>query len=90
MAGQIPLRTHSRAVIQRADPGEGYLKLTHEYLNVLENREYDLGIRLSALAGRLITDRNKLESGLEYRIDGFLAGAPRHTLFLRVNWYLKR
>lgn len=76
---------------ERVDPGEWYFKLTHEYLNILENSQYDLEIRLSPTFGHAFNDLNKLEVGLEYRIDRLLITNPvRHSLFLRLSWYLKK
>lgn len=74
---------------QKVDPGEWYLKVTHEYLNVLEAGLYDLEIRLGPVLGHAFTDDNKLEVGLDYRLDAILSGPLRHSLWMRLSWYLR-
>lgn len=72
---------------QSVDPAEFYLKLSHEYLNILQSRTYDLEIRGMPTLGYLISDHSKLELGLDYRIGSFLKDRTRHTGFCVVGWY---
>jgi hypothetical protein len=68
---------------------ELYFKANHEYLLSLQKNTFDLEARLVPHLGYVLTDRNKLELGLDYRLDGFLQQATRHTAWIRLNWYLK-
>ena len=71
------------------DPKEFYLKINNEYLNAFEDREYDLEIRFSPLLGLKLNERNKLELGLDYRLDSFLENKTRNHFWTSINWYLK-
>lgn len=71
------------------DPNEFYFKITHEYLNKFSDNEYDLEARLVPTFGYLITDTNKVEVALDYRIDSFIDGGGANNFWLGVNWYLK-
>ena len=71
------------------DPREFYLKINNEYLNSFEDREYDLEIRLVPLLGFKVNEDNKLEFGLDYRLDSFIEDASRNRFWTSINWYLK-
>jgi len=71
------------------DPAEFYFKITHEYLNKFVESEYDLEVRLVPTFGYLITDTNKIEIALDYRVDGFIDGGSANNFWLGINWYLK-
>lgn len=70
------------------DPGEFYLKINHEYLNILQDGQYDLEIRLVPGLGYSFTDNNKLEAGLDYRADAFIREGSRHSFWFFLGWYL--
>ncbi len=74
---------------QQVDPRELYLKASQEQLHDFRGRNYDLELRLTPTLGYVITDRSKLETGLEYRIDNLLQGPSRSTFFWRLAWYRK-
>ena len=80
---EIPLNGKS------IDPKEFYLKLNNEYLNAFEAREYDLEIRFSPLLGLKLNEGNKLELGLDYRLDSFLENQTKNHFWTSINWYLK-
>ena len=69
--------------------GEHYLKLSNEYLNEIEKSDYDLEIRVSPILGYLFSDRNKLEYGLEYRLNSFINSSIQHRIWFLVKWYIK-
>lgn len=73
---------------EAVDPGESYVKLTHEYLNILSGGQYDLEIRLVPSYGYAFTDNNKLELGLDYRLDGILDGQSRSNFWWGLAWYV--
>ncbi len=74
---------------QVTDSGEFYLKLTHEYLNILRRNDYDLEIRLSPKLGYKINDDSKLEFGLDYRIDSFLDKETEQTYWINMSWFYR-
>lgn len=71
------------------DPNEFYFKITHEYLNKFAESDYDLEARLVPTLGYLITDTNKVEIAVDYRVDSFIDGGSANNFWLGVNWYLK-
>ena len=74
---------------QEADPKELYLKINNEYLGSWQGSDSDLEIRLVPVLGYLFTDKNKLEFGLDYRIDSFLANEARQRFWGVLAWYYK-
>ncbi|MEM7106122.1 MAG: DUF2490 domain-containing protein [Bacteroidota bacterium] len=79
---QVPLNGQS------LDPKEFYLKLNNEYFNIVEDSEYDLEIRVVPLIGYIITDANKFEFGIDYRVSSFVNAASKSRLGLSLGWYL--
>lgn len=72
---------------QSVDPGEFYLKINHEYLNELQDGIYDLEIRVVPFLGFEISDKNKIELGLDFRINSFLEGTSQSRYWTAINWY---
>lgn len=83
LASELPLNG------QAADSKEFYLKISNEYLNSLEDSEYDLEIRLVPLLGYAITEHHKIEFGLDYRVNSFLNQNTRHSFWTSINWYIE-
>lgn len=87
------LRLRYRLAIELAlngsyvDAGEFYLKANQEQLHTFSDGQYDLELRLVPVLGYTFTDDNKLEAGLDYRIDGFIASAATNTLYTTLSWY---
>ncbi len=73
---------------EAVDPGEFYLKLNHEYVNSLQNSTYDLEIRAVPLLGYDATDHLRIETGLDYRVNGFVHGDTRHSFWLSLNFFV--
>lgn len=69
------------------DPGEFYLKINHEYLLSLEGGTTDLEARFVPVTGLNITHTNKLETGLDYRVNGFLNGQANHQFWWYLGWF---
>lgn len=74
---------------QAIDAGEWYLKMSNEYLNVLQDGQYDLELRLIPFLGYYQNDRCKWELGVDYRLGEFLRTAPGHVFWLSLNSYLR-
>lgn len=82
LALEIPLNGQS------VDEKEFYMKLSNEYLNVFNSADYDLEIRVIPFLGYVFTDSNKLEVGVNYRINDFVNDATRSSFWLSLNWYI--
>lgn len=83
ITSEIPLNGES------VDPGEFYLKINNEYLNSLQESEYDLEIRLTPLLGYDVTDSFKIETGLDYRVNSFLNKNTRHSFWISLNFFIE-
>ena len=73
---------------QSVDPKEFYFKFNNEYLNAFQGGMYNLEVRLVPALGYEFNDANKLEIGLNYRLDRFVNTYPRHIFWLGMNWYV--
>ncbi|MBX2827536.1 MAG: hypothetical protein KTR22_05205, partial [Flavobacteriaceae bacterium] len=73
---------------QSVDPKEFYFKFNHEYLNAWEQNDYDLEIRAVPHLGYKVSKSNKLEFGLDYRLNSFLNTSPSHRFWTVINWYI--
>lgn len=82
VSGELPLNG------QTVDAREPYLKFNNEYLNVFDAGKYDLEIRVVPGIGYAFTDGNKLEVGLDYRVDSFLEGPTETDYWFNMSWYL--
>jgi len=83
ITGEFPLSGES------VDPGEFYIKVNHEYLNIFEDNSYNLELRLVPLMGYAFSDNNKLEYGLDYRLSRILDKFPAHRFWLSISWYVQ-
>ena len=73
---------------QTVDPDEFYFKISNEYLGVFRNQTNDLEIRLTPTLGYNLKNKNKIELGLDYRIDSFINSDPDHRYWIQVGYYL--
>lgn len=83
IASEIPLNGES------VDPGEFYLKINNEYISSLQSLAYDLEIRLVPLIGYDITDRFKVETGLDYRVKSFISDNTKHNYWMNLNFFIE-
>lgn len=81
VSSEVPLQGQS------LDPKEFFLKLSYEYLFSLQGKEYDLEIRGNAFIGYALSSNSKLELGLDYRADSFIADNLRNRFWLGLNFY---
>jgi hypothetical protein len=83
ITSEIPLNGES------VDQGEFYLKLNNEYINSLQAKEYDLEIRLIPLIGYDVSEKFKIETGLDYRLNSFLTNNTRHSFWMTLNFFIE-
>lgn len=83
ITSEIPLNGES------VDPTEFYLKLNNEYVNSVQEADYDLEIRLVPLLGYGISDDHKIELGLDYRINSFVSSSTQHSFWVSLNWFVE-
>lgn len=69
------------------DPGEFYLKLNNEYLGILQDSKGNLEIRGLASVGYDISDKNKIETGIDYRVENVIRSKTKHQVFLSIGLY---
>ena len=90
----VQIRLRYRLSVEKAlngrsvDPREFYLKLNNEYLGIIGTGKPDLEIRASAALGYNVSDDNKIELGLEYRVNEFYTAAKAQQLWVTIAWYL--
>lgn len=73
----------------KIDSKEFYFKINNEYIGSLQNGETDLEIRLTPFIGYVFNKNNKIELGLDNRLNQFSGSTKRFTSFFSINWYLK-
>jgi len=72
---------------QSVDPSEFYFKISNEYLGILRDQANDIEIRLTPTLGYNLKNKNKIEVGVDYRIDSFINSAPDHRYWIQVAYY---
>lgn len=81
LSSEIPLQG------QTLDSKEFFIKLNNEYLNSLQNNEYNLEIRSAVFIGYALSPTNKFELGIDYRIDSFINSVARNRIWICLNIY---
>ena len=71
----------------QVDPGEFYLKASHEYLWSFMPGDHDLEVRLAPVIGFEISKRNEVEAGIEHRLSRFIDSTPRQRTWLTLGWF---
>jgi hypothetical protein len=88
------IRLRYRLGLERAlngrtiDPKEFYLKFNNEYLGIWSSANADFEIRASGAIGYNARDNNKIELGLEYRVNEFYTAEKAQQFWITVAWYL--
>lgn len=70
------------------DPREVYLKLGNEYVYSLQGDATDLEVRFVPTLGYFANDTNKLEIGVDYRMDSFLDATANHRFWINLGYYM--
>lgn len=73
---------------QSVDPGELYLVANNEYLQTIQDKKYSLEIRVLAALGFNFSDKNKLEAGLDYRIEKLFLESTTQLTWFNIAWYI--
>lgn len=69
---------------ERVDVKEFYLKVGNEYLYDFS----DLEIRLIPYLGYQASKKDKIEFGLDFRVNSFIKNQTENTLWFRTTWYI--
>lgn len=83
ISSELPLNGES------VDQGEFYIKINNEYINSLQAKKYDLELRFVPLIGYDITDKLKLESGIDYRLNSFVSSNSRQSFWMVLNFFIE-
>ena len=70
------------------DPKEFYSKFTNEYLGIMSDGSPDLEIRGAFSIGYNATDANKVELGVEYRVNEFNESVRAQQFWITVAWFI--
>jgi hypothetical protein len=70
----------------QVDPKEYYLKLNNEYLASMQYSKDNLEIRGLAVVGYTIGEDNRIEAGVDYRLEQVFSQV-NHKLFLNIGFY---
>lgn len=74
---------------QTLNLNEFYFKLNNEYLNKFKEG-YDIEVRIVPLLGYTLSEKQRLEFGLDYRVDSLIrVNKTKHEFWLRINYYWK-
>ena len=74
---------------KKIDKDEFYLKVNNEYLNGLQDGDYELELRFEPLIGFLFTDKNKIEIGPALRFSSELKSSWDKGYWMRIGWFVK-
>lgn len=70
------------------DTREFYIKMNNEYLNSYSENVYDLEARLISNLGFVMSNKNKLEIGLDYRLSNLVTRPLNHTFWTTISLYI--
>ena len=70
------------------DPGELYCLLSEELIYSHQGGSNEVESRLVSSLGRYFSEKSKLEIGLDYRTDRYIAEGFRQRLWLKVGYFL--
>ncbi len=73
---------------QHVDPQEFYAKFNNEYLGIMSGGRADLEIRGLLALGYNATDKNKVELGVEYRVNEFNEPVRAQQFWLTIGWFI--
>ena len=71
----------------KLNPKEFYLKVNNEYLLSLQHQEWSNEVRIIPFLGYAITDKKKVEVGIDYRFGSLGQEFLNHNFWLALNYY---
>ncbi len=71
----------------KLNPNELYVKIQNEYLIALQNKEYTNETRIMPFLGYAITDKKKIELGIDYRIGSLGEKNLKSNFWCALNYY---
>ncbi len=74
---------------ESVDPGEFYFKGSNEFVNSIQTGVYDLENRFVPLIGYETRRKFKVETGIDYRVDGFFNQSTRHSYWYSLNFFFE-
>lgn len=69
------------------DPREFYIKLSNEYLAAFSKNETEFEARLGSFIGYEINDKNRIETGIDYRLSDFVSKNTSNNFWLGIVYY---
>ncbi|GAB3021497.1 DUF2490 domain-containing protein [Spirosoma pulveris] len=90
----VEVRLRYRLSLEKAlngrqiDPNEMYVKFNNEYLGIWAPGRTDLEIRASFAMGYNAVKDNKVELGVEYRVNEFDKPRQAHQYWATVSWFI--
>lgn len=85
-------RTRYRATFQKAlngekvDVKEWYIKISNEYLYQFNKEDFE--VRISPYLGYQLSEKDKLEFGIDYRLGKLLDDVNKNSFWIRTTWYI--
>lgn len=83
IASEIPLNGES------VDSKELYFNYSIEYLNDWQDSDCDLEIRFVTLWGYNLKSNDKIEMGLDYRVNSYLDKNTGHSFWVNLDWFIE-
>lgn len=74
---------------ERADVREVYLKANSEYLSSWQEKDQSFEMRWVPVLGYKLSDANKVELGIDYRLSSILQDERRNSFWLKVNGFIR-
>lgn len=65
-----------------------YFNISYEYLNSLQNKQYNLEFRLVPILGYEFKNQNGLEIGIKFRSDFLPDDSSRNIFWVNSSYYL--
>lgn len=81
-SAEVPLKGLS------VNDNEWYLIASTEMLGSLQRRDLGYEHRFVSSLGYYFNSSNKIEGGIDYRLDRFLEGTPRHRIWWTISYFL--
>lgn len=71
---------------KKKDDSKTYFSISNEYLPTLQNKKMELEMRIMPALGFKLNERNKLELGIDYRIEELFTASHKQLFLFNVAW----